>query len=99
MHNTQQIVRRYFSPAGKIQAEQLVNDMKSRGVQAKIDVTWEDYGAKTQWEMVMVYSEYLKLWYQALSPADVSEMNAGKKPTAYKDILAQAERALKGHVK
>lgn len=81
---------RRFSPTGKIQATQLMRDLEAIGARSKIDITWEDYGERTQWEMVMVYDESLNLWYQALSHADINDMNAGAKPRDYTRILKQA---------
>jgi hypothetical protein len=79
-----------FTEAGRTKAEELVNEINQAGGQARIGETWLDYGAGQMWETVLVYSENLQLWYQALNPADFEAMNDGKTPPYYDHILKQA---------
>lgn len=82
----------HFSPAGRIKANEIVADMTAQGIQAKIEPTWMDYGAGIAWETILVYSNRINMWYQALSPADFATINAGGEPSNYRSIIESAKR-------
>lgn len=81
-----------FTPAGRVKAKQLVMEINQAGGQAKIGETWLDCGAGIVWETVLVYSKRLKLWYQALNPADFKAMNEGNSAIYHADIVKDAIR-------
>lgn len=80
-----------FSPAGRIKANEIIAEMTSHGIEAKIDATWMDYGAGMAWETILVYSKSIKMWYQALTPADFASINAGGTPPNYRGMIEQAK--------
>ena len=82
----------HFTDAGRTQAEKLVQQIRDAGGEAKIDVTWKDYGADILWECVLAKSKSLDRWYQTLSPVDFDDMNRGLPPRNLHGILEQATR-------
>lgn len=90
---TQQLIAFYrFTPSGRAKAEELVGEINQAGGQARIGKTWLDYGAGLMWETVLVYSNTLGLWYQALNSIDFEAMNNGQKPPHYENILERTKR-------
>lgn len=81
-----------FSPRGRMKADEIIADMTTQGIQAKIEPTWMDYGAGMAWETILVYSKRLNMWYQALSPADFADINAGGVPRNYHGMIESAKR-------
>lgn len=88
----QLITMKRFTQAGRVQAEELVKEINQAGGQARIGETWLDCGAGIMWETVLVYSNPIQMWYQALNPVDFKDMNDGQTPRYHADILKEAVR-------
>ena len=82
----------HFNESGHTKAKELVNQINQSGGKARIGETWLDLGAGLMWETVLVYSNNLRLWYQALNPSDFEAMNNDQEPPHYNRILKQAIR-------
>lgn len=71
-----------LNASGRAQAEQLVEEVIAQGIDARVDVTWEDAGAGTTCETILFRHKRLDMWCQALTPRDRSIMNTQMLPRA-----------------
>lgn len=73
----------HFTDAGRIQAEKLVQQINDAGGEAKIDVTWKDYGADILWECVLAKSKNLDMWYFYGIPVTYNGLTFGSNEAAF----------------
>ena len=79
--------------AGRAQAQSLVDEAATHGVNARIDLTWRDHGADWIWETILYDDRQLRMSVQALSPKEWDALNTGMLPTDMREgILAKMIR-------
>lgn len=66
-----------LTDAGRAQAQSLIDEAATHGVNARIDLTWRDHGADWIWETIIYDDRHLRMSVQALSPKEWGALNAG----------------------
>lgn len=66
-----------FTFTGLNKANDIVQAIELLGGKARLGKTWMDYGADISWETILVHNKSLDMEYQALSPRDFEDINAG----------------------
>lgn len=64
----------YLLPAGKIKAQEVIERLKELNIEAKIDFSYEDYGAGIISEMILVKHPKLNFFYQPLTPRELRNL-------------------------
>jgi hypothetical protein len=67
-----------FTNEGMNKAIEIARAINLLGGKARVATTYLDYGQDWTWETILVESKSLNMEYQALSPRDFKEMNAGE---------------------
>lgn len=64
----------YLLPAGKVKAQEVVEKLKELNIEAKVDISYEDYGAGILSEMILIKDPKLNFFYQALTPRELRNL-------------------------
>lgn len=79
--------KRPLTSFGKKKVHEMMTKWKTHGVQSKIDYIHDESGSQPSYETVLVFSPKLGMWYEAITPAELTALNVGAIPKNYEKII------------